>query len=49
VLGLRQDRGLTAAELASYPADRPHTWRTGEGEHARVLVLQIMPRPRSAR
>lgn len=40
---------VEARDLASYPADRPHTWRTGEGEHARVLVLQIMPRPRSAR
>jgi XRE family transcriptional regulator, regulator of sulfur utilization len=40
---------IAAHDLASYPADRPHTWRTGVGEHARVLVLQIMPRPRSAR
>jgi transcriptional regulator with XRE-family HTH domain len=40
---------LGARDLASYPADRPHMWRTGAGEHARVLVLQIMPRPRSAR
>jgi transcriptional regulator with XRE-family HTH domain len=40
---------VSAHDLASYPADRPHMWRTGVGEHARVLVLQIMPRPRSAR
>ena len=40
---------VTAHDLASYPADRPHTWRTGRDERARVLVLQIMPRPRSAR
>ena len=40
---------VAAGDLASYPADRPHMWRTGEGERARVLVLQIMPRPRSAR
>jgi XRE family transcriptional regulator, regulator of sulfur utilization len=40
---------VAARDLASYPADRPHMWRTGDGEHARVLVLQIMPRPRSAR
>jgi XRE family transcriptional regulator, regulator of sulfur utilization len=35
-------------DLASYPADRPHGWRTRDDEHARVLVLQIMPRPRAA-
>jgi transcriptional regulator with XRE-family HTH domain len=40
---------VAAGDLASYPADRPHMWRTGDGEQARVLVLQIMPRPRSAR
>jgi transcriptional regulator with XRE-family HTH domain len=34
-----------AADFASYPADRPHTW-VGTGESAaRVLVLQVMPRP----
>jgi transcriptional regulator with XRE-family HTH domain len=36
---------VQARDLASYPADRPHTWRTAPDEHARVLVLQIMPRP----
>jgi len=40
---------VAAGDLASYPSDRPHTWRTGAGERARVLVLQIMPRPRSSR
>jgi transcriptional regulator with XRE-family HTH domain len=40
---------VAAHDLASYPADRPHAWRTCEGERARVLVLQIMPRPRAAR
>ena len=40
---------VAAHDLASYAADRPHSWRTGAGEHARVLVLQIMPRPRAAR
>jgi transcriptional regulator with XRE-family HTH domain len=40
---------VAARDLASYPADRPHTWRTSAGERARVLVLQIMPRPRSTR
>lgn len=35
-------------DLASYPADRPHAWRTDATQRARVLVLQIMPRPRSA-
>ena len=36
-------------DLASYPADRPAHLADGrDGEHARVLVLQIMPRPRSA-
>jgi transcriptional regulator with XRE-family HTH domain len=40
---------VATRDLASYPADRPHMWRTGAGEHARVLVLQVMPRPRSAR
>lgn len=38
---------VAARDLASYPADRPHMWRTAAGERARVLVLQIMPRPRS--
>jgi XRE family transcriptional regulator, regulator of sulfur utilization len=36
-------------DFASYPADRPHAWRTTGGQRARVLVLQIMPRPRSTR
>ncbi len=40
---------VRARDLASYPADRPHMWRTGIGEQAHVLVLQIMPRPRSGR
>ena len=35
-------------DLASYPADRPHAWRTDATQRARVLVLQIMPRQRSA-
>jgi transcriptional regulator with XRE-family HTH domain len=40
---------IAAGDLASYPADRPHGWRTADDGRARVLVLQIMPRPRSAR
>jgi XRE family transcriptional regulator, regulator of sulfur utilization len=40
---------VSARDLASYPADRPHGWRTTGDASARVLVLQIMPRPRSAR
>ena len=40
---------IAEGDLASYPADRPHGWRTADDGRARVLVLQIMPRPRSAR
>ena len=40
---------VEARDLASYPADRPHAWRTSGGQGARVLVLQIMPRPRTTR
>jgi transcriptional regulator with XRE-family HTH domain len=40
---------VAARDFASYPADRPHGWRTSKDQRARVLVLQIMPRPRTTR
>lgn len=42
-------RELQARDLASYPADRPHGWRAVGGERARILLLRILPRPRTAR
>ena len=34
---------LSAGDLASYPADRPHVWVLIDAEPARVWVTQVMP------